>query len=137
MALARQAKDGDTVFFGEPTARKVIRVRLRPATPRTVLPAGNPAGKKVLGLDDFRYAGSFRLAERVGKSGAGYWKSASPWEHARWNQASADEVHFSATDAFEVEVPSFARFDGTDSKPLRVAEVKKVWGSLVLDIPEW
>ena len=141
--LARQAKDGKTVFFGEPTVRKVIRVRSRPETPRPSPPARDPAGKKVLGPDDFQYVGSFRLPERVGESGAGYSeigialrKTPGGTRHLLVNYTHPRQT------LFEIEIPPLAQFDGLDPKPptmgtsCPVAEVKKVWGSLVVDIPK-
>ncbi len=141
--LARQAKDGKTVFFGEPTIRKVIRVRSRPETPRPSPPARDPAGKKVLGPDDFQYVGSFRLPERVGESGAGYSeigialrKTPGGTRHLLVNYTHPRQT------LFEIEIPPLAQFDGLDPKPptmgtsCPVAEVKKVWGSLVVDIPK-
>jgi hypothetical protein len=135
--LARRAKDGETVFFGEPTVRKVIRVRPRPATPQPARSARDPAGKKVLGLDDFQYVGSFRLPERVEKGGAGYSEIGIALRKMPdgTRRLLTNYTHPGQT-LFEAEIPPLARFDGTDPKPLRVAEVKKVWGSLVLDVPK-
>ena len=135
--LARRAKEGDTVFFGEPTLRKVIRVRPRPEAPRPVPSARDPRGKKVLELDDFQYAGSFRLPEKVGEGGAGFSeigmtlrKMPDGTRRLLMNYTHPRQA------LFEVEIPAPAQFDGTDPQPLRVAEVTKVWGSLVLEIPK-
>lgn len=135
--LARRVKEGDTVFFGDPTLRKVIRVRPRPEAPRPAPPARDPAGKTVLGLDDSQYVGSFRLPERVGESGAGYSEIGIALRKMPdgTRRLLMNYTHPRQT-LFEAEVPPLAQFAGTDPKPLRVAEVKKVWGSLVLEIPK-
>jgi hypothetical protein len=133
--LARRAKDGQTVFFGEPTTRKLIQVGPRPETPRPARSARDSAGKKVLGLDDFQYVGSFRLPERVGEGGAGYSEIGIALRKMPdgTRRLLANYTHPRQT-LFEAEIPRLARFDGTDPKPLRVAEVKKVWGPLELEI---
>ena len=135
--LARQVKNGDTIFFGEPTLRKVIRVRPRPDVSRPVPPARDPKGKKVFALDDFQYVGSFRLPERVGESGAGYSEIGIALRKMPdgTKRLLMNYTHPRQT-LFEAEIPPLDQFAGTDPKPLRVAEVKKVWGSLVLEIPK-
>ena len=135
--LARRTKDGQTVFFGDATQRKVIRVRPRPATTRPTPPARDPAGKRLLGLDDFQYVGSFRLLERVGQGGAGYSEIGIALRKMPdgTRRLLTNYTHPQQT-LFEAEIPPLAHFDGSDPKPLRVAEVKKVWGTLMLDIPK-
>ena len=135
--LARRTKDGEMIFFGEATVRKMINVRSRPATIRPIPPAADPAAKKVLGLDDFRYVGSFRLPERVGEGGAGYSEIGIALRTMRdgAKRLLTNYTH-PRQSLFEVQIPPLACFDGTDPKPLQVAAVKKVWGSLVEDIPK-
>jgi hypothetical protein len=135
--LARRANSGEALFFGEATVRKVIRVRPRPQPPRPAPAARDPAGKKVLGLDDFQYVGSFRFPERVGESGAGYSEIGIALRKMPdgTRRLLTNYTHPRQT-LFEVQIPPLAQFHGTDPKPLRMAEVKKVWGSLGLDIPQ-
>jgi len=135
--LARQTKDGKSVFFGAPTVHKVIQVRQRPEMPRPAPAARDLAGKKVLGLDDFQYVGSFRLPERVGEAGAGYSEIGIALRKMPdgTKRLLTNYTHPRQT-LFEAEIPHLAKFAGTDPKPLRVAEVKKVWGPLMLDIPK-
>ena len=75
--LARRAKDGDTVFFGEPTIRKVIRVRPRPETPR---PARPPATRRARRCSDSTISSTSARSgfrRESGKAGRAIRKSAS------------------------------------------------------------
>jgi hypothetical protein len=135
--LAWRTRDGKLVFFGESTERKVIKVQQRPVAPTPASRSRSATGKKVLTIDDFQYAGSFRIPEKVGDGGAGFSEIGMTVRKMKdgKNRLLMNFTHPRQT-LFEVEVPALARFDRGDAKPLCMAEVKTVWGSLGMAIPK-
>jgi hypothetical protein len=58
---------GKVTPFGEPTPRLVIQVQQRPDEPALPAPPSQaPGEKQVLAMDDFEYAGSFKIPDREG-----------------------------------------------------------------------
>ena len=84
----------------------------------------------MLTLDDFEYVGSFRLPPRVGEGGAGFSESGLA---LRKMQDGTKRLLVNYTHPrqvlFEVEIPELIRFEQGDDKPLKTAQVRKIWGT--------
>ncbi|MBM4038435.1 MAG: hypothetical protein FJ290_07965 [Planctomycetes bacterium] len=67
----------------------------------------------------------------MGKGGAGFSESGLALRKPKDSPTGLflNYTHPAQT-LFEVEVPALAKFDGRNAAPLKVAEVKKVWGTL-------
>ena len=135
--LARQTPDGKTVYFGQSTPPQTIRVQQRPAAPQLPRRVEGSSGKKVLGWDDFEYAGSFKVPARVGEGGAGFSESGLALRKMKdgSKRLLMNFTHPCQT-LFEVEIPALVKFAGGDHRPLNVARVQKVWGALRIPIPK-
>ncbi|MCY2953920.1 MAG: NBR1-Ig-like domain-containing protein [Planctomycetota bacterium] len=134
--LARRTPDGKTEYFGESTAPRVIKVEQRPALTPPAPPEQDPSEKRLLTIDDFEYAGSFKVPERVGEGGAGFSESGLA---LRKMKDGTKRLFLNFTHPrqalFEVEIPGLVKFENGDHGPLRVAQVKKIWGTLRIKIP--
>ena len=141
--LGRRTPDGKTIFFGQPSPPQNVRVMQRPPSPSPARTAGQASsgtpspGKRVLGWDDFEYAGSFKVPSRVGEGGVGFSESGLALRKMKGGgkRLLMNFTHPRQT-LFEVEIPALVKFDGGDHKPLNVARVAKVWGSLQISIPK-
>jgi hypothetical protein len=125
---------GPAGLFGEPTAKETIVVEKRqeetPVAP-PALPPPDDKGRRALAFDDFEYLGSFKLPAKVGQGGGGYSESGlalrKPKDGPR--RLFLNYTHPGQT-LFEIEVPALAKFEDRNAAPLKVAEVKKVWGQI-------
>jgi hypothetical protein len=135
--LARRTRDGKLIFFGEATARQAINVQQRPASKSPAPAEQDPTGKKLLTFGDFQYLGAFRVPEKVGEGGAGFSEIGMALRKMKdgSKRLIMNFTHPRQT-LFEVEVPALARFDHGDAKPLRIAQVKTVWGPISMASPK-
>jgi len=128
----RMCKDGRT-WFGETTPEKVIRVKPAPP-PAATRPAATPRaadGKKVLGFDDFAYAGSFKLPRTVEKARGAF---SATGIALRPTEDGPPRLLVNYTHPkrmlFEVEVPDPVKVADGGHGALATATVAKVWGGL-------
>jgi hypothetical protein len=116
-------------MFGEPTAREFIVVEKRPDEAPPAPPAQDPSGKRVLSFGDFQYAGSFKVPRAVGGRD-------SVWSQSglalRRMPDGTKRLFMNYGVLFEVEVPELVKLIDGDHSPLKVAEVKEVWGPVKL-----
>jgi hypothetical protein len=118
-------------LFGQATERKIIAVEERTGEPEAwpeIKPAAPDAsGKRVLTFADFEYAGSFKVPGKVaGKESV--W--AASGLALRKMPDGTRRLFMSYGPVFEVEVPELVKLVGGDHRPLKTAQVKKVWGPL-------
>jgi hypothetical protein len=125
-------KDGRT-WFGERTPARTIQVDSRPAEPATApAPAEQePSGKKVLTFEDFEYVGSFKPPKRVkgargafSESGLALRETADGAKRLFMNYTHPAQV------LFQIEIPPLVKVQDGRHAPLKVAEVKKIWGTI-------
>jgi len=131
-------KEQDRAFFGQPTAREMIRVQQRPAEPPSLPPPpADPSAKRVLAFEDFEYVGSFKVPDRVAGGGAGYSESGLALRRMK-DGARRLFVNFThpAQALFEVDIPPLVKLEGGNHAALKVAPVKKVWGAIEVKVPE-
>jgi len=133
----RAAKATDGVFFGEATAREVVRVEKRPEPPPQPPPLQARAGKHVLAFEDFEYAGSFKVPAQVGGGGAGYSESGLALRKTKdgGKRLFMNYTHPHGT-LFEVGIPGLVKVEDGNHAPLKTAEVRKVWGPIGMKIPK-
>lgn len=125
-------KDGRT-WFGQITPAKTIRVDPRPAEPATTSApaAGDPGGKKVLTFDDFEYVGSFKPPKHVMRARGAFSESGLALrEMPDGTKRLFMNFTHPAQVLFEVEIPPLVRVEGGKHAPLKVAQVKKIWGQI-------
>ena len=125
-------KDGRT-WFGETTPARMIQVDPRPAEPAaaTAPAARDPAKKKVLTFEDFEYVGSFKPPKRVqGARGAFSESGLALREMADGTKRLFMNFTHPAQVLFEIEIPPLVKVEDGKHAPLKVAEVKKIWGGI-------
>ncbi len=125
----RVMRNRDNEMFGEPTAREFIVVQKRPEEPVGEPPALEPSRKHVLSFEDFEYAGSFKVPASVEKRD-------SVWSESglalRKMPDGTKRLFMNYGVLFEVEIPELVKLVDGEHAPLKVAEVKKVWGPIRL-----
>jgi lysophospholipase L1-like esterase len=129
---------GKVTPFGELTPRLVIQVQERPDEPAPPAPLSQaPGEKQVLALDDFEYAGSFKIPDREGHD--------LPFSHSglalRKMKDGTKRLFFNYTHPkvalVEVEIPRLVKLDEKHGyAALKAAEVKRVWGKLEIKVPK-
>ncbi len=130
----RLTKRKGGTFFGEPTAREMIRVEQRPAEPPSPPPPpADPTAKPVLGYEDFEYVGSFKVPGQVGAGRGGFSESGLALRGMK-DGTKRLFVNFThpGQALFEVEIPALVKLEKDNQADLKVAPLKKVWGSIQL-----
>lgn len=128
----RLCKDG-TMWFGAATPDRTIEIAPRPAPARTDAAPPMPASgaKKVLGVDDLKYLGSFKAPKTVGAARGAFSESGLA---LRPMPGGRDRLFMNYTHPaqvlFEVEIPALVPIENGAHAGLQTAEVKKVWGAL-------
>ena len=127
---------GKVTLFGEATPARTIVVERRPGEAAGPAPAQPPSSKRVLGFDDFEYAGSFKVPDREGHD--------LPFSHSglalRRMPDGSRRIFFNYTHPkqalVELGIPPLVKLDGKKGVgDLKVAETKKVWGKLEIAVP--
>jgi hypothetical protein len=128
---------GRVTMFGEPTPQFTIQVEKRPEEIATPPAPRKVAEKQVLSMDDFEYAGSFKIPDREGHdlpfshSGLALRKMADGTRRIFFNYTHPK------TTLVELDVPPLVRLDDKGGVgQLRTAETKKVWGKLEIKVPK-
>ncbi len=128
----RVNKDGKT-WFGQTTPARTIQVDARPAAPAaTTAPAErDPAAKKVLTFDDFEYVGSFKPPKHV-KDARGAFSESGLALREMPDGTKRLFMNFThpAQVLFEIEIPPLVKVADGKHAPLKVAEIKKIWGGI-------
>ena len=130
----RVCKDAK-IWFGQTTPSKVITVTARPAGPATATaparPKRDPAAKKVLAFEDFKYLGSFKPPPTVAKARGAFSNTGlavRPMPDGT-TRLFANYTH-PAQVLFEMEVPELVQVVDGRHAALKTAAVKKVWGAI-------
>jgi len=124
----RVAEVESDVPFGEATARQTIRVERRPAEPPPPPRADDPSRRHVLGFEDFRYAGSFKVPDAVEGCSAAFAESGLALRRMEdGTRRLFIRTGLQKTIIYEADIPDLVRLEGGDHAPLKVAEVKRVW----------
>lgn len=129
----RTARNEDDVTFGEPTARRIIAVDPRPPEPPPKPPRQDPSGKRVLTSDDFEYVGSLKVPDEVEGCGAAFTESGLALRKADdGTKRLLIRTGLRRTILYEASIPGLVKLKGGDHSPLKVAQVKRIWGEIKL-----
>ncbi|MBN2477011.1 MAG: hypothetical protein JXB62_20555 [Pirellulales bacterium] len=129
----RMAQNQDGHAFGEPTAHRTIVVEPGPAEAPAKPPVRDRSDKRVLTIDDFEYVGSLKVPDQVEGCGAAFTESGLALRTAADGTKSLfvrTGLHRSVL--YEATIPEPVKLDGHDHAPLKVAEIKRVWGEIKL-----
>jgi len=116
-------------LLGEPSEAKKITVEEPAKKVEEPKPPVQPkTGKQILTFDHFEYAGSFKLP-RKGMKGDPPFSSSGLTMRKMKDGTKRVFVRYFKGPLFEAEVPALVKVKGTDHKGLKVAALKKIWGS--------
>jgi hypothetical protein len=125
-------------WFGQTSPARAIELVSRPreAGAPALAASPAPAGKRVLKVTDFEYAGSFKPPKTVNEARGAFSESGLA---LRSMPDGRDRLFMNYTHPvqvlFEVEIPELVKADRGPHGDLRFADLKRTWGPLKLAIP--
>ena len=130
-------KDG-TSWFGDLTPVRMIRIAARPTDerPNTGRVERAPDERRVLSFSDFAYIGSFKPPRTVAdargafsESGLALRPAVNGRDRLLMNYTHPKQV------LFEIEIPELSVVEDSDHTELKIADVKRIWGSFGISKP--